>query len=135
MRLRILLPPEVADSGCATVKLVISLDGAALIPQIYVVAILILAVERRAIGPVPYPGSRTLRGQVGWWFGFAAVGLTLGAAVIAVVLCVMAVSSGVPLKGADAVFVTTTGFALALLALGQVIPLGMRAYAGASKPE
>lgn len=106
----------------------ISVDGAGLIAQVLPVGILVLAVERRALGGTPYPTGGLRR--VSWWLQYIVAGVAVGGSVVSVILAVAAVSSNVPLSGADAVVVGTSGFLLAFAVGGVTVPLAMRSYRG-----
>jgi hypothetical protein len=116
----------------------ISQDGAGLIAQLLLVGVLVLAVERRALGAEAFPrgrgGMRRAR-QVWWWVRFAASGLIGGASVLAVAFCVVAVSSGRPLVGGEATFVGLMAALLGVLVIGVVVSLSMRAFSGATSEE
>lgn len=107
----------------------ISIEGAGLLAQVLPVGLLIIAVERRALGPEPYPRGRRYA-LAGWWTLYVVMGLTVAASIISTMLCVIAVSQSEPLEGVSAWIVTVSGIALALVAIRTTVALSMRSYSG-----
>lgn len=108
---------------------VISTDGAALIAQVIPVGLLIIAVERRALGGVRAP--KTGRRRAMWIVRFWALVATVLLSVLGVLFCIVAVSTNKALDGLSAWIVIIGGVALAGVALDTTMDLTMRSFAGA----
>lgn len=104
------------------------MDGAGLIAQILPVGLLIVAVERRALGGrlPPKRGS----GRVGWLVRGIGLLTTVTLSVVAVWVCVAAVSQSRGLGDWESILVFVAGGTLAFVALDTTISLTIRSYAG-----
>lgn len=111
----------------------ISTDGAALIAQVIPVGLLIVAVERRALGGSRPP--KTGRKRAYWIAKYIGLAATVLISVLAVLFCILAVSADEPLKGVSAVIVIIGGLMLAGIAMDTTIELTMRSFAGAFKDD
>lgn len=110
------------------VRDVISMEGAGLIAQILPVGLLIVAVERRALGGRRPPRRR---GRVGWLVRGLGLIATVTLSVVAVWMCVVAVAQGRAMEMWESTIVFVAGAGLAFVALDTTISLTIRAYAGA----
>lgn len=111
----------------------ISVGAAALIAQVFPVAVLIIAVERRALGSEPFPQGRRAQARVAqawWWLRYVGSGAVVAGAVLSVILCITAVSQDNPLAAESAVFVYVVGVLLALIVIGVTVSLTMRSFSG-----
>lgn len=111
----------------------ISVEAAALIAQVFPVAVLIIAVERRALGAETFPHGRRAKArlaQAWWWLRYVGSGAAVAGAVVSVILCIDAVSQDKPLAAESAVFVYVVGVLLALIVIGVTVSLTMRSFSG-----
>lgn len=104
------------------------MDGASLIAQVLPVGLLIVAVERRALGG-RLPPKRG-RGRVGWLVRGIGLLATVTLSVVSVWVCVAAVSQSRDLDVWESVLVFVAGGTLAFVALDTTISLTIRSYAG-----
>lgn len=108
----------------------INTDGAGLIAQLIPVLVLVLAVERRMLGPTALP-ARGFR-RLWWWVRLGGMGASVVLAFLAVAYCVIAVSSGTTLTGWQAAIVSIAVAVVGFAAMSTFIPLTMRAYVSGS---
>jgi hypothetical protein len=111
----------------------ISVEGAKLLAALIPVLVLILAVERRALGPEQRPVY-----VIGWvWFCAKLAGQTVGAGMSIVMLgpLVIAVNANAPLDGVWAVATIASVILAGFGVVSIVVPLVMRGYLGTTEMD
>jgi hypothetical protein len=106
----------------------ITVEGAKLLAQFIPVLILILAVERRTLGPEPEPVRRT-----GWiWYWLKGIGQSFGAAValLSMAPLIIFVNENRTIDGFYAVMILVSVLLTGQAVIGVVISLVFRGYFG-----